>query len=403
MKIVIANLASPANPGDQAIFRGTLKMLRALYQTPEISVVTRAYSERKSYEDLGCRVIANYPDVEFIASDSLFKKLINIPRALMKPGMLKGAIREADLVLLIGGAYFYSYRPLLPGLTYLSHFSALTWARHYIIPIIFLPQSYGPFVSQISQKIFDGAVRGSDFIFYRENITGEWLRRRYPDIQGKFAFMPDLALNLKRDDLIPPFSKNFEMGCVGATIRAWKTGNQDQHSYMDVLVDTLTWLHQEYHLKVRIIVQVQDPKKGEGDEWISSLLAERMQEKIGREFVELCTARPYFQLSEICGLYQQCDFLIGMRLHSTLLSFLVGRPALAVGYQHKAEGILKALGLDGLYLGSFETAQMGHLQEACSGLIRNYSMWTQKIENALQNARGEIKRFFEEKITQIAR
>jgi polysaccharide pyruvyl transferase WcaK-like protein len=401
MKLVVANLASPANPGDQAILRGALKLLRATFQDPEIFAVTRAYSEKTAYEALGCHAVPHYPDVECLASDSPLQKLFNIPRALLNPSKLVAAIKQADVVFTMGGAYYYSYRKLAPGFTYLSHFSAVALAQFFHKPVIFLPQSYGPFQSWIAQSLFDWAVHTADFIFYREEITGEWMRRRYPALAHKYGFMPDLAFNLEHEDVLPRFQKNTPAGRVGLTIRAWEASERNQHDYLKALVEALSRLYQDHHMRIRVIVQVQDPKKGEGDEWISRELALQLEQRLGKDAVELCTAQPYFKLPEICKLYQQCDFLIGMRLHSALLSFIAGRPAMVAGYQHKAEGILKKLGLEGLYMGAFHQLDAPALQRACESMLTHQEMWARKIEMALANARSEIRRTFAERMKQL--
>ncbi len=423
MKLVLANLASPANPGDQAILQGALKLLRATFRDPEIFAVTRAYSEKAAYEALGCHAVPNYPDVECLGSDSTLQKLLNIPRALLNPSRLVAAVRQADAVFAMGGAYYYSYRKLAPGLTYLSHFTAIALAKLFGKPVVFLPQSYGPFQSRIAQSLFDWAVHAADFIFYREEITGEWMRKRYPGLAHKYGFMPDLAFNLEHEDVLPQtrltlsragtalghmeqvlprFQKNMPAGRIGLTIRAWEASDRNQHDYLKALVEALSTLHQKHRMRIRVIVQVQDAKKREGDEWISRELALQLEQRLGKDAVELCTAQPYFKLPGICQLYQQCDFLIGMRLHSALLSFIAGRPAIVAGYQHKAEGILKKLGLDGLYMGAFHQLDAQALQQACENMITNQEMWARKIEMALVNARAEIRRTFTERMRQLS-
>lgn len=79
----------------------------------------------------------------------------------------------------------------------------------------------------------------------------------------------------------------------------------------------------------------------EGDYPISEKIAGIISNQIGSENVELCAANPYFSLEDICQLYGECKFLIAMRLHSAILSFIMGTPAVVVGYQHKSKGVLK--------------------------------------------------------------
>jgi len=403
MNIVIANLASPANPGDQAILCGTLKMIRLMYSEPKVTVVTRAISQKYVYEHFGCQAVANFPNVEHIATDSILGKIINLPKAFQGAAPTEDAIHDADLVFLVGGAYFYSYRPLLPGVTYLSHFSALRWAKKYKKPVIFLPQSYGPFQSRIAKKLFDYAIHSADHVFYREKISGEWLAKEYPSSRNKMSFMHDLALFLEKEDLLTKGAKKDPSRIIGLTIRAWRSGGKDQHTYLKTLKDTLLDLKKEIPLKIRVIVQVQDPKKGEGDEWISQELVRQLNEQAGEEVAKLFTKSPFFSLPEIAWLYHECELMIGMRLHSGLISYITGTPALITGYQHKAEGILQSLGIQDLYLGSFESLTAEKLETVCKSVIHNRSVWTQKIDETLARIRQDIAHTFRETVERIIR
>lgn len=391
MNILLANLASPANPGDQAIFRGTLKLFRRNYPDASFTVLTRAYSEKAAYEKLGCKAVPSYPNVECLGTDQVWKKIANIPRALLQPGPVAEAVRQSDAVFLIGGAYFYSYRTSLPGLTYLAHFSAIAWARFYKKPVIFLPQSYGPFASPVSQQLFRWAVESADFVFYREHLTGEWLAKNYPAHLKKMGFMPDLALYLSAQDFPAQSESPMNQKAYGVTIRAWKTAQGDAGQYLNRLAPAMVQLYRKHGLKARVIVQVQDPKKGEGDEWISEKLTTAVNELAKDSVCELQTKQPYFSLDEICALYAENRFLIGMRLHSGLLSFIIGRPALITGYQHKAEGILKALSLQDLYLGSFDHLEAPALIRSCEKLLDQDQVWARTIEQSLNHARGQIE------------
>ena len=397
-RILLANLASPANPGDQAILQGSLKLLRSFFKDPKITLVTRAISRKSFYEGLGCSTIPSYPNVEPIGTDCLPKKFVNAVSTFYQPGPLWEAVRNSDLIFLAGGAYFYSYRRGFPGLTFLSHLPAVEWARKMKKPVIFLPQSYGPLKSWVSQQLFARAVQRADLVFFRENLSGEWLGKKFPSLGQRFSFMPDLALFLEKEDLLEQVRPNvLKPSRVGVTIRSWQVTPEAEKSYLETLVEALSWLHQTHGLKIRSIVQVQDPKKGEGDEWISHLLEERLIQKLGKESVELSTAHPYFQLKEICSLYRECDFLLATRLHSALLTFLVGRPALVAGYQHKTEGILKALGLEELYLGPLESVGLEGIKKAFENLWQRKEEWIQKIDLALNRARSEIRGVFEKK------
>ena len=401
IKLILANLASPANPGDQAIFLSTLQLLRSFFKNPAITVTTRDFSERHAYEELGCRVIRDYPDTEVLATDSLFQTIVNLPRAFSDPSPLRDAIAEADFVFLAGGGYLCSYRRFLPGLSFLAHLTPIDWARKLKKPVIILPHSYGPLRSRAALLLFDRAIQKVDLAFYREEISGKWLKERYPVLASRFVFMPDLALALESAGLTqrPPAPKRSQ-GLIGVTVRPWADGKVDAKNYFDVLATTLSEMHFETGAGIRIIPQVQDVKKMEGDTGPSQYLFERLKFLIGRDAVEVCDKDPYFRLHEICRLYQECDLMVAMRLHSSLLSFLMGCPAVVVGYQHKAEGILKSLHLSDLYAGRYDEVTVPKLKAACQKVWGDRAAWREKIAGALASSRSQIFEIFFEEMKQ---
>jgi colanic acid/amylovoran biosynthesis protein len=400
MKIFLANLASPANPGDFAILQGSLKLIRSLWRDAEITVSTRAYSERHAYEALRCRVVPSYPNVEGLSTDSLIMKLIGIPKALAFQESFAEEIRQSDLVFLSGGAYFYSNNPILPGFTFLSHLSAISWAKLYKKKIVFLPQSFGPFQSFAAQKMFDDAIQHADLVFYREQISGDWLSKRYPSLSSRFSFMPDLALNITREDLISSQKLVDNEKVLGVTVRPWKWKGQNAAHALSVYSEGLKRIARSHDLNIKIIVHVQDRKKGEGDEAISESLKEMLWSK-GMDKAKVVMHKPYFTLSRIAELYSECELVVGMRLHSVLTAFLVGSLGAAIGYQHKAQGVLEQLNLSNLYLGSYADLDAKIFEARVSKILEERSQYQIKIKNALDQARETIHSVFHEKMTRL--
>lgn len=398
-RILIANLASPANPGDHAILSGTLKLVREHFPGVLISLSTRAYSQKAAYDALGCQVVPAFPDVDRLNQDDSLMKLLRVPAALMNPWPLIRAVNDSDAVFLAGGAYFYSYRKSFPGLTYLAHVSPVLWAAFKKRKVVFLPQSYGPFLSKTAQGLFRSCLHRADKIFYREDFSGEFLKRDFPECAGRFTFMPDHALYLTREDLLPGKDAGTpEIGRkrVGVTIRPWNSGGQDSAIYLESLAHSLAKYALQENMIVRIIVQVQDEKKMEGDEAISKRLEARLMEILPRDQVEFFSKKPYFTLSEISRLYSECHLMVSMRLHSALLSYILGCPALVAGYQHKAAGILARMGLDDLYMGAHHEIGEQTLMDRLRAVHAGRADYTKRIETALAEARAQISGQFKE-------
>ncbi len=396
-RVLIANLASPANPGDHAILQGSLKLIRETLKPAVVTLVTRAYSQKEAYLESGCEVVPSFPDVDKLNLEDSLRKILRVPAALGNPGPLAEAVKKADCIFLAGGAYFYSYRKAFPGLTYLAHVSPVFLAKK-SCPVIFLPQSYGPFGSKISKKLFQYSLGRAKKVLYREDVSGDFLRENFTAIKNKFAFMPDHALYLEKSDLLDagdvPISGRPKT--IGVTIRPWNEGGLDADAYLEILAQALEVFAQEHKAIVRIIVQVQDSKKREGDEAISGLLKVRLLKKLPPEQVELFTQKPYFTLGEISRLYAQCHVMVSMRLHSALLGYILGCPALVAGYQHKASGILNKLGLNDLYLGAYHEITKEHLLGGLNQVWNKREQYQKRIDASLNEARRLIRKGFEE-------
>ncbi|MBU3759443.1 MAG: hypothetical protein FGM27_05870 [Candidatus Omnitrophica bacterium] len=394
-KILIANLASPENPGDRAILRGTLKLIREFIPASEITLATRAFSQRGAYEEEGCRVVASYPDVERINEEDSWRKILRAPLTLVRPFPLLRAVDEADMVFLAGGAYFYSYRKSFPGLTYLAHVTPVLRAARKKKKIIFLPQSYGPFVSRSAGALFRACLKPAARVYFREDISGDFLARNYPEMRTRFFFMPDHALYLEPEDLLRRTSPE-QQKIIGVTIRPWRESGQDSRAYIDVLASALERFSEKHDAVIRIIVQVQDKKSSEGDEGISRSLENTLRQRLPAHKVQFFSKTPFFSLDEISRLYSECSVLVCMRLHSALLSYVLGCPALVAGYQHKAEGILSRLGLKDLYLGQFDEVSADNLYDRLDEVEGRSSFYKARVKDSLQSARDLIRAEFRE-------
>lgn len=53
-----------------------------------------------------------------------------------------------------------------------------------------------------------------------------------------------------------------------------------------------------------------------------------------------------YDYQTLLSIYANLDFLIGTRFHSVIFSLTAEVPTLVIAYEHKADGIMKDLGLD---------------------------------------------------------
>lgn len=389
----MANLASPSNPGDAAIYLGSIKLLRETFPGAEIVLATRAYSERQVFEAWNCEVIPGYPDVEVLGRNNVMRKVLSLPRMLAAREPLKSEVKKADAVFLAGGGYLYSYRTWLPGLTFLSHHMPAFWAAASRKPLVFLPQSYGPLLSSAARELLGRALKKANHVYYRDLCSGDWLRQTYGARAGRVAFMPDHAFYITPQDLGAQAPEQSGSLWTAVTVRPWDPVGRPE-VFLKKMTQLLVRLHHETGTGFRVVAQVLRPRAAETDEGVSRALALSLESEIGTGHVCLHIPENRFEAAELSRLYGGCQLVIGTRLHSAILGMISGTPAAAIGYQPKAEGVFTALGLKELYLGSLADFSVEYAFSVCRDILQKGEMWRNRIAGALESARNQIRQTF---------
>jgi len=387
MLIVIANAHSIANPGDTAIVLGTIKLLREIHPEARITVVSRtAELDKKYYLSIDCNVISATPNLEIFVKANLFDRMFSVGKAFQSYSSLKKIIRKCDLVLLCGGGYFYSERKITPGFSFMSNMIPLVLASYHKKPIISMPQSCGPFKSFVAKRMFLYVMKHSKKIFSREAISESYIEKTY----GKMNTIPcpDMAFYLFRDDenqIKAPIDRKKQF-TIGVTVRKWGGGT----NYICEIVSAIKDISLRHWIKVKIIVQVRGPHEVDDDLESSKQLRDQLKEECKNIDIEMHVKHPTFSLEEIEELYSKCDLVLGMRFHSVIISLCRNVPALAIGYQHKSQGILEYMDLAELYAGSYDNVISAEMVVKIEYIISNYENIVTKIRRKVLEAKRLI-------------
>lgn len=127
---------------------------------------------------------------------------------------------------------------------------------------------------------------------------------------------------------------------LGLTIRKWFNGKRQErleNSYLKALIK----LSSKMKIIVQPIVQVNAPEYGEND----LLITQKMYSKLKENKVKVLNPKIISGLKNSLSIYSKIDLLLGMRMHSNILASILGKPFVAISYEHKTEGISKQLGL----------------------------------------------------------
>ena len=95
----------------------------------------------------------------------------------------------------------------------------------------------------------------------------------------------------------------------------------------------------------------------------------------------------------IKALYGRLDYLVGTRFHSVIFALTSFVPAIAIGYEHKTEGIMRDLGLE-KWVMPIENVRVDLLKALFDDLVKNRNEYIQHLQEVLppyiERARNSI-------------
>jgi colanic acid/amylovoran biosynthesis protein len=249
------------------------------------------------------------------------------------------ALSGADLVVSMGGGYLTA-RPGLDG--YQTVFYALfplLVAQKHGVPVVFAPQSFGPFPGAPQRWLVARAVRGAALALVREDVSlrilaecGAPAGRIQRGVDSGFAFAPQTTIDWRARLRVDRDTR-----LVGVTARRW-LAPAAQEGYERAVASTIDTL-QAGGTRVVLIPQVTTDYLGDDDRIVQ------------RRIAGYCAAAPLVieegtDYRGLKGVYGACDMLIGTRFHSVIFSLTSGTPCIAIEYEHKTRGIMRDLGLE---------------------------------------------------------
>lgn len=360
MDILIVNTHSVLNSGDSGILLAQIDLLKKYFKKVHISLVSRTPGiDRNFYKNYAEHIF--YPlfpapsifygqpaqVLEFLKSLFSFRHKIKLIRKIIK----------CDLVISSGGGYFWTYRKWIPGPMFFQNYFHVWIALFLKKPVIFFPQSFGPFHNQISLKMMSRVLSDEKTIkiFSREMISCRLIKNlisKQKDLD-KIDLCPDLAFFLEKKPVEEKISyKKRKELTIALTLRQWDFPNiskkQKDRYNKRYIVEFEKYCQDFYHshgASFIIFPQSRGPGNFEDDRMISKTLFSRLKKTIPESNLY------YPQLPEdvspyvIIDLLSKADLALTTRLHSAIFSFISGTPVISINYQHKGEGIMRELGI----------------------------------------------------------
>lgn len=400
MNIVIVNLHSAKNLGDDAILRSTLFLVRKKYPESIITLMANDPESWKKFKD--CKTIGSFTNLVIknnkeykISLSKLIFLLINLLFGFFGiTSSLKNdfentitVLKKADLVLSCGGGNFYSNS--IFGVPFLLNCLAIISAGLFKKRIIFLPQSFGPTRTWFQNKILKYALSFSELIYVRESNSIKFLESL--KISSNILFyVPDLALIIKEtftnwDEKKLKNERDIRLGLTIIDRASQDKRFEYQADYEASLLYFLNNFLSEKGGEIHFFVQAYGPTDDQNDKTITTKFYEILKKSSNKVYLwdNFCSSSSLLQeLSKM-------DFLIATRMHTTIFGLINFIPTIMIGYQHKSQGLMDLFNLEDYFL-SINQLDAENINKRFINLILNK-------ENIIENLETQIP-FFQNQI-----
>ncbi|MDZ3833697.1 MAG: polysaccharide pyruvyl transferase family protein [Sphingopyxis sp.] len=311
--------ANSGNLGVGALTFGNLALLRRAAAKagfePRFTVLGFADPGRPRYID--------EPDIEIFEIDR---------RAMMPGGGFGAALERCDLACDIGGGDSFTdiYGPKRFAFLWLT--KLLANLRH--IPLIFSPQTIGPFSGKLYRLLAGMALRRASIVYARDPSSAEAARKLAPSATIRQAVDVAFAMPFSRTRL-PAGKTHIGINVSGLLFNRGYDGRNsfglsiDYPVFIRSLLERLT---ADSHFEVHLIAHVNSENIPVDDDGrVADLLAHEFPQLIRvPDFADPVAAKSY-----ISGL----DTLVAARMHACIAAYSSGVATIPIAYSRKFAGL----------------------------------------------------------------
>lgn len=384
MNILILNVHSALNLGDDAIMRETLGALKRAFPQARVTVAANDPASWQKYDDVAivgslttwvaynmagrwhARVLAAMVYLGLLVVAAVRYRLFKVKTLFgsQEHRRLLAAYYDADLVLSCGGGNFYAHHAFSP--FFIWAILSLALAIYLGKRVIMLPQSIGPIKGHVQMFLARLVFHQVTLIMHREphslDFVAKELRIPKPGI-----LLPDLAFGLP---FAPPSARQERATSlrVGVTVtgRIAQRSSVRQRIYENTIEALLVRLSREQGVDLHIFAQCSGPSIDHDDR----VAARRLYERLKQHTVQISLRDTFRDALEIKAAYAHMDCMIGTRMHTAIFAASNGVPVILIGYQPKAFGVMEWLGL-GEYCCDIETITAERLYGLARKAIEN--------------------------------
>lgn len=362
MKVLLVNVHSARNLGDDGIMSATLHGVFAEFPNGQIVVAANDPLSWRKYASTNVRIVPSLTSWVFIHSTngsrfSKTKTVLYMVRLLLavvvyrlfnarnlfgtaEQKSLLQSYYEADLVLSCGGGNFYSHRLFSAALMW-SIFS-VGLAIGLKKPLVFLPQSFGPIQGVFEKFWLRFVLCRAKHILVRESHSLTFIRAL--GVRQTPVFVPDLAFTSSDDGRVPPPLWEPDEVAIGVTLmnRAQQLPRfKHQQAYENAILEALVQLNNNIHVQVFLFVQCYGPTPDQDDRLVTRHFYHRLQQ-CG---IKTMLREDFDDSGSLRMAYRKMTCMLATRMHTAVFALTELVPVVLVAYQPKALGLMEAFGL----------------------------------------------------------
>ena len=368
MNILILNVHSGLNLGDDAIMQTTIHGLATSYPGADITVAANDPDSWGHYNEISvvsslCTWVADCRMgkwrsrlylmpvcLVFLFAAAVLYRLFGVKLRLGNNAkrQLLDAFYGADLVLSCGGGNFYAHHGASPALFWA--FATLAFPLSLGKKVAMLPQSVGPIEGGFQRFLARAVLRHVRIIMVREPISKLFIRETLRLDQVKIQELPDLAfglLNLPSPEMSQPLSSaaSFSLGITIIDRAAQNPLFTRQQIYEDAIASAAKKLIDGQNAASYLFVQCYGPSPDQDDRLLVHRFARRLN-----EFSDSVMVLDSFTDSKVVkAYYGHMDCVIATRMHTAVFALLNKVPVILIGYQQKSQGLMETFGLHDYY------------------------------------------------------
>ncbi len=251
--------------------------------------------------------------------------------------------------------------------------------------VVFMPQAWGPFTGPGWKEGVEALLDASDLCFVRDKVSMREVEKLIGTNHPKIHFAHDIAWTFKGAPLEIGQSILDQKGafnernriCVTPNYRVYErtNGKDADNQYIRFLVSIINYVCTVHHSQVVLLGhEFFKDKRLPDDRTLCNLILSCLDSSLPVKHIDQDLSAP-----EIKSVIGNCDWLLSSRYHALIAALSQNIPVISLGWSHKYEELMKAVGLDDCSLSLQESNDM--VQKKITSVFARTDSLKQVIEN----------------------